>query len=391
MRAAQSLWVGQLDRAAERVEEAGALGIESGDRNAWPVYALQKLRLLRTLGDFDAQAEVIDAFERHWQEWGVGGALVNAIIGQEHVIAGRREAGVHRYDPGAIATAVRVRDRTMQLALSRLCIAADDRDGAAALYRGALQHETKFVTGGALFLTLDEPMSGALGRLAAYLGDTNGAAIQFERAIEQATRMGGRPVVEALDDERQRCLGAPPSHQLSSGDEISMEALGESWVVRGGATTFHLKDTKGVRMLARLIAEPEREFHVLELAGAPETSSDVIDRGDAGEMIDEEARRAYRQRAAQLRKEIEEAESWNDPGRLEQARAELEFLTGELARAVGLGGRTRRAGAAAERARVNVQRRIRDAIRRVRVQEPELAKRLDRDVRTGTFCAYEPT
>jgi len=61
-----------------------------------------------------------------------------------------------------------------------------------------------------------------------------------------------------------------------------------------------------------------------------------------------------------------------------------------LSQALGIGGRERRVGSAAERARVNVQRRLRDAIRRIESHHPGLAKHLDRSVRTGTYCAYEP-
>jgi len=39
-----------------------------------------------------------------------------------------------------------------------------------------------------------------------------------------------------------------------------------------------------------------------------------------------------------LQAELEEAQSFNDPGRIEKLRAEMEFLTQELAQAVGLGG-----------------------------------------------------
>jgi hypothetical protein len=74
----------------------------------------------------------------------------------------------------------------------------------------------------------------------------------------------------------------------------------------------------------------------------------------------------------------------------ERARVELESLTRELSRAVGLGGRTRRAGSAAERARVTAQRRVREAIRRIGELDPDLARHLERTIRTGTFCAYEP-
>ena len=108
------------------------------------------------------------------------------------------------------------------------------------------------------------------------------------------------------------------------------------------------------------------------------------------ELLDEEARRQYRARVLELEEELEEAESWNDPARAERARQELEFIQQELSQALGLGGRERKVGSAAERARVNVQRRIRDAIRRIESHHPGLGKHLDRSVRTGTYCAYEP-
>ena len=65
-------------------------------------------------------------------------------------------------------------------------------------------------------------------------------------------------------------------------------------------------------------------------------------------------------------------------------------MTQELTRAVGLGGRERRAGAAAERARTAVQKRLRNAIRRIEDGFPELGNHLDQAIRTGTFCGYLP-
>jgi hypothetical protein len=69
-----------------------------------------------------------------------------------------------------------------------------------------------------------------------------------------------------------------------------------------------------------------------------------------------------------------------------RADALIEVLTG----AYGLGGRVRRSGSAAERARTAVTARIRDAIRRIGGAHPELGRHLARSVRTGTFCVYEP-
>ena len=62
----------------------------------------------------------------------------------------------------------------------------------------------------------------------------------------------------------------------------------------------------------------------------------------------------------------------------------------ELTAAFGLGGRARRAGSPAERARTTVTARIRHVIRRIEVVHPALGRHLDRSIRTGTFCAYEP-
>ena len=56
----------------------------------------------------------------------------------------------------------------------------------------------------------------------------------------------------------------------------------------------------------------------------------------------------------------------------------------------GLGGRARKAGDHAERARSAVTWRIRSAITRIEAVHPALGRHLKNSVRTGTFCAYTP-
>lgn len=63
----------------------------------------------------------------------------------------------------------------------------------------------------------------------------------------------------------------------------------------------------------------------------------------------------------------------------------------ELRRASRPGGRPRPiAPTTTERARKAVTARIRDAIERIRTEHPELAAHLDRAVRTGVACRYQP-
>jgi hypothetical protein len=165
--------------------------------------------------------------------------------------------------------------------------------------------------------------------------------------------------------------------------------------------TVRVRDLKGMRYLARLLASPGREIHVLDLVAAEtgtvakvesgraaELSHTTI--GDAGEMLDEQAKNAYRRRLAEIEDDIEQARALGDPERAAQADAERDFLVRELARAVGLGGRDRRAASASERARVGVTRAVRQAMARIGEHDPQLGEHLNRAIRTGTSCAYLP-
>ena len=68
----------------------------------------------------------------------------------------------------------------------------------------------------------------------------------------------------------------------------------------------------------------------------------------------------------------------------------MDFLVRELAGAVDLGGRDRRAASSAERARVSVTKAIRATVRRIGEHDPNLGRELEATVRTGTFCVYQP-
>ncbi len=66
------------------------------------------------------------------------------------------------------------------------------------------------------------------------------------------------------------------------------------------------------------------------------------------------------------------------------------MLLQQLSSAFGLGGRARWVGSAVERARITVQRCVREAIKKIAEHEAELGRHLDWAIRTGTYCAYEP-
>ena len=109
--------------------------------------------------------------------------------------------------------------------------------------------------------------------------------------------------------------------------------------------TVRVRDLKGMHYLARLLADPGREFHVLDLVAAETGSVAHVDSGqaaglprsalgDAGEMLDARAKNAYRRRLAEIDDDIEQARAIGDGERAAQADAERDFLVRELSRAL---------------------------------------------------------
>jgi tetratricopeptide (TPR) repeat protein len=207
-------------------------------------------------------------------------------------------------------------------------------------------------------------------------GDGERAAAEMQAARRMAGALGIRLILE------ERAGARPPAGAASLRQE------GELWTLSYEGRQTHLRDAVGIGLLARLLREPNREFHVLDLSTPRGRTPHPV--ADAGPVLDERAKTQYRQRLRDLAEEIEEAEAWGDVERATRARREVDLLTEQLVRAVGLGGRDRKTGSDAERARANVTKALRTAIKRIGEQEADLGAHLAVGVRTGTFCAYSP-
>ncbi|MEY2567017.1 MAG: adenylate cyclase [Actinomycetota bacterium] len=196
---------------------------------------------------------------------------------------------------------------------------------------------------------------------------------------------------------------AVPTAQLTTlhtGNFLVQE--GEDWVAGYDGMTVRLRDAKGLAYLSRLLAAPGRELHVADLAAVTERPARGLGvdssqglgvrrgLGDAGEVIDEQARRDYQRRLADLEQERDEAASFGDIERTARAEEEMDFLTRELTAAYGLGGRARKAADSGERMRKAVTNRIKDSLTKIERVHPTLGRHLANAVRTGTFCSYAP-
>jgi hypothetical protein len=220
-------------------------------------------------------------------------------------------------------------------------------------------------------------------------------------AARHAATLAPAPAADA--GEPGAAVPAPSAAPADAGERrrATCRREGDFWTIAHAGHTARLRDAKGFALLCTLLRHPGREFHVLELESgsiAPTASPGAMAAaglaatrgGDAGDVLDASARSAYRARLRTLQAELAAADGDPDPGRREGLEREIEFLTGELSRGVGLGGRSRKAASASERARLNVTRSLGRAIRRIAEAHPTLGEHLGRAVKTGTYCSYGP-
>ena len=253
----------------------------------------------------------------------------------------------------------------VQAALARACSARaahGDDERSASLERAAIAAARELGLGGLLQQLGVRDAASSPARAEASIAGASGAA-----AAAGAGVAGARGAVRA-----------------DAAGVATLRREGDVWLIAHAAESVRLRDMKGIHYLLKLLREPGRELHALDVVG-----SDLEGDSDAGELADPEARRAYRTRLVDLRAELDEAEELNDIGRVARLRDEMESLAAELGRVAGLGGRPRRAGSLAERARLNATRSLRKAIDRIEADCPRLGRHLSNSVQTGRICCYQ--
>jgi len=99
----------------------------------------------------------------------------------------------------------------------------------------------------------------------------------LDRALATASTLGMTAVAGGI-----RALQAAHAGEAAPGQSTGAEAAGggsgnvfrregEYWTVRYNGSVARLKDAKGLRYLARLLADPGREFHAVDLAATIRT------------------------------------------------------------------------------------------------------------------------
>ena len=159
---------------------------------------------------------------------------------------------------------------------------------------------------------------------------------------------------------------------------------GKLWNLQYEGKEVRMPGMKGFLDIARLLSLQGQEVHCMELMDS------LVPVGETAQVIDQKAKKDYRERIAQLQEDMEEAELMNDQVRSNHLHQEYDQLVDHLSRSLGLGGKQRNVPNNVDKARSAVTWRIRSAIKKIGEVHGSLGTHLASSIKTGTFCGYAP-
>ena len=178
---------------------------------------------------------------------------------------------------------------------------------------------------------------GSLAEAYAARGDHRRAEAVAAAALEMATPLGMAPLVAALSAASRESTTA-----------WSLRRDGDDWVLAAGDERGRFRDARGFGHLHTLVANPHRDIPAADLEAGVASAGPVG--GDRPATLDQAAIAAYRARLDRIKVELDAADRAGDATRAGELEVERTSLVSELKRGIGLGGRSRLAPDAGERA-----------------------------------------
>lgn len=164
----------------------------------------------------------------------------------------------------------------------------------------------------------------------------------------------------------------------------TFQKTGDLWRLAYSGESVIVPDLKGYGDIMILLQRPEEEIHCSELIGEVVANEKGID------LIDQKAKKDYKDRLLELQQDISNAEELNNYEEANRLQLEYDTVLQHLTLTLGLAGKTRTSTSQIDKARSAVTWRIRNAIKKLEEVHPSLSKHLSNAIKTGTFCSYKP-
>jgi hypothetical protein len=164
---------------------------------------------------------------------------------------------------------------------------------------------------------------------------------------------------------------------------------------------------KGFAHIQHLLQNPNKAIKSVELISLVSVSNvcheqddvgDLLDNGlrivessNLGQVIDNHAARQYEERMVALKDLIKDATEDGDTEAKEVYKEELDFLFSEFKKHIDSKGRPKKIKTDARKISQAIAKNVRNAIKDMSLQCPELANHLDIAIKTGAVCEYRPS
>lgn len=173
-------------------------------------------------------------------------------------------------------------------------------------------------------------------------------------------------------------------------DRRIFQGQGKTWFVVYDGVPKSVGDMVGMTYIRQLLQSPGKDTHAAAMRSAVAGEESTPTLGSAGEVIDTQALREYKDRISEIDEELAEADANNDLARRDSLNEEREALYAEVGRATGLDGKNREASSDRERARQAVSTAIHRALRAIEKEHPSLWMHLRNSLNIGEFLSYRP-
>jgi len=391
-RAALALLDGDGDAAHALMQEAASAGSLIHEPDTGNVLMSQRVALARMLDDHEQLRRLAhDAVE--W--WTGAPVLAHAVAAGAYTAAG--DLGAAAREIAMVTEAGGLTNESSYLRsvlighLAEAAVALDRHELCQDLFDEIAPLAADCGVNGAV-VAFAGPFAYPAAILARALGDDDRARGLAQQSLDIAQRLGARTWVdlsERLLDSLDHPDRTGTADQPRGGTDNQAELTRSYgfWTITWRGEQATIPDVKGMSDIATLIRQQGTDVPALRLAsGLSSTAPGMTDT-----IIDMQALTAYRGHLLELDADIDQATDDNDRSRVEHLTIEREKILAEVRRSTGLDGRLRTgANDPAERARKAVSARIRDTVKRLETLAPELAAHLDRSIRTGLQCSYDP-
>lgn len=191
-------------------------------------------------------------------------------------------------------------------------------------------------------------------------------------------------------DTVDKIFNDPNVELLTNRETGSFIKTGKSWRMEYEGKSISLRHLKGFAYISLLLRNPGQEFTPLELRNMEMGYSKDYNYQIPIDIADKKALREYNNRSVYLHQELQEAEEYNDIGKVEKIQLHIQSLQDHMQDIARLGKLSKTFADDRRRARQAIMKALNRALDYLEEAHPDLHKHMKCYLRTRKYLVYDP-